>query len=49
MKFKNIMTGVILEPKSRMVEEQLNKSNMYEILKEATKKESKEVKKKDEQ
>lgn len=40
MKFKNKSTGVILEPASKMVEEQLSKSNMYEVVKETTKKKS---------
>lgn len=38
MKFKNITTGIILEPNSKTVEEQLSKSNMYEVVKETTKK-----------
>lgn len=40
MKFKNISTGVILEPKTKLVQEQLSKSNMYEVVKETTKKKS---------
>lgn len=38
MKFKNITTGIILEPNSKTVEEQLSKSNTYEVVKETTKK-----------
>ena len=38
MKFKNKMTGVVLEPKSKLVEEQLSKSSAYEIVKETAKK-----------
>lgn len=38
MKFKNISTGVILEPKTKLVEEQLSKSNMYKEVKETAKK-----------
>ena len=38
MKFKNKMTGVVLEPSSKLVEEQLSKSSAYEIVKETAKK-----------
>ena len=38
MKFKNKMTGVVLDPNSKLVEEQLSKSSAYEIVKETAKK-----------
>lgn len=40
MKFKNIKTGAILEPNSKFTEEQMEKSDLYEEVKE-TKKETK--------
>lgn len=33
MKFKNIKTGSILEPNSKFVEEQMQKSDLYEEVK----------------
>lgn len=37
MKFKNVKTGAILEPKSKFTEEQMRKSELYEEVKEKTK------------
>lgn len=37
MKFKNKMTGIVLEPSSKLVIEQLSKSSAYEVVKESTK------------
>ena len=45
MKLKNIKTGVILNPNSDFVIEQLKKSGLYEEVKDAPKKEIKEEKK----
>ena len=44
MKFKNITTGVVLEPTSEFVIEQLKKSNEYVEVKEQPKKETKKEK-----
>lgn len=37
MKFKNVKTGAILEPKSKFTEEQMKKSDLYVEVKEKTK------------
>lgn len=34
MKFKNKRTGAILEPNSKLVQEQMSKSDLYEEIKE---------------
>lgn len=44
MKFKNKQTGVILEPTSKFVEEQISKSDLYEEVKEVKKTDSKKSK-----
>lgn len=38
MKFQNIKTGSILEPNSKFVEEQMQKSDLYKEVKEKAKK-----------
>lgn len=40
MKFKNLKTGSILEPNSKFVEEQMQKSDLYVEVKENIKKKS---------
>lgn len=42
MKFRNKKTGVVLEPKSNFVEEQISKSDLYEEMKENTKRKKEE-------
>lgn len=42
MKFKNKKTGVIIEPNSKFVQEQMSKSDLYEEIKETKKKTEKE-------